>query len=259
MNALDDESKIREELQRALDVVDPTAPPFARIAARAQSRRRKARFLGGIGGVALAGACALVAVVVISLNSGDSSSTNHPSKIVPAKTGPTTASLLDYAKANGEVKSLKKQYVVDGPFRSGADLYYGAYAVKKGIDVVTWNGSTWQLARPTITRFASGQFFLKATIGPQIGSPSLYIKFAGGDIAYGGSVLRYVDKTWKFVEFGRYTAIAYGHPSAKVGWFTSVRNDCKPNCAAGTDYRTQWVWSAAQGKFLQYSQRKVNP
>jgi hypothetical protein len=240
MNSVD-ETSIREQLQRAVEILDPVPPPLAELEARAAKRRRMVRLVGGFGGVALAGACAAVVVVVITAGSGDAA------KVTPA-TAPSSQSLTNFAMANGAVRGYhNKSPVIGGPFH-GQDGYYGAFTVKAGVGVATWNGSAWRVDGPTVKKFGPGQFLLKIGAGPAVNGPSLYVRGAGGDVSYFGYVLQDGASGWAPVLFGKYDSLPYGHP-APPG-FVSVRNTCRPDCAAGTHIRDFWRWHATKGKFV---------
>jgi hypothetical protein len=235
-----DEASIREQLERAVEIIDPVPPPLAHLEARAAKRRRTFRLAGGLGGVALAGACAAVVAVVITAGPGDTA------KVTPA-TAPTSQSLAHFASANGAVKGYRKPPIIAGPFH-GQDGYFGAFTVKAGVSVTTWNGSAWQLDGPTIKKFGSGRFLLKIGSGPAVNGPSLYVRGIGGDVSYFGYVLQDVTSGWTPVLFGKYDSLPYGHP-APPG-FVSVRNTCTPDCAEGTHIRDFWRWSSTKDKFV---------
>ena len=180
MNTVD-EASIRDQLAQAVEILDPVAPPLAAIEASAAKRRRTFRIAGGLGAVALAGACAVVAAVVITSGPGTTA------KVTPA-TAPTTQSLTDFAIAHGAIHSRFGR-IVAGPFE-GSGGFYGAFTVKPGVQVASWNGSSWELAGAAVSKLGPGRFLMKLGPGPELaGASSIYVRSMGGDVSYFGSVL----------------------------------------------------------------------
>lgn len=252
MNAVA-EAKIREQLSQAVDVIDPVGPPIAAIRSRAAKRRRTFRLTGGLGAVALVGACAVVAAVVITASSGGTA------ELTPAA-APSTKSLTDFAVASGAIDSRFGRQVA-GPLQGSAG-YFGAFTVKKGVNLAAWDGAAWHLDGSPVTKLGAGRFIMRLAQGPALDSagttPSVYVRGMGGDIAYFGSVLQRGAAGWHAVTFGGCghhrlcypgaDAVAYGHPTA--GGFVSINNTCRPDCASGTEYRVSWRWSTAKDRFV---------
>src|SRR4051794_35000910 len=97
MNVLD-ENEIRDQLRLAVDVIDPVAPPLSEIEQRAGRRKRTSRIAIGVGAVALAGAGALVAALIVAVLPGAKEA------IAPAAV-PSHRSLVDFAVGHGAIKS----------------------------------------------------------------------------------------------------------------------------------------------------------
>ena len=259
MNATD-ETSIRAQLARAVEVLDPAAPPLAALQLRAAKRRRRFRLGTGFGAVALAGACAAVVAVVITAGSGGTA------KVTPAS-APSTSSLADFAAANGAIGTVA-EHKITGPLQ-GTSGYYGAFIVKQGVSLVAWNGSAWHLDGATIKKFGAGKWILRVAPGPSLGdaatTPSVYVRGLGGSVSYFGFVLQRGTAGWHTTSFGGcghhqlcYTpsdSEPYGRPG-NAG-FVSVNNSCTPDCAAGNEWRVSWRWDAAKDKFVAVRTHKV--
>lgn len=256
-----DETSIRDQLARAVDILDPAAPPLAELESRAAKRRRTFRLATGFGAVALAGACAaVVAVVVITAGSGGTA------KVTPAA-APSASSLADFAAANGALGTAD-QHKITGPL-PGTSGYYGAFIVRQGVSLAAWDGSAWQLDGATITKFGKGKWILRVAPGPALGdastTPSVYVRGLGGSVSYFGFVLRRGTAAWHTTSFGGcghhklcYTpsdSEPYGRPG-NTG-FVSVNNSCTPDCAAGNEWRVDWRWDVAKDEFVAVHTRKV--
>jgi hypothetical protein len=246
MTGLDD-TNVRDELTRALEVFDPAPPPFAAILARATGRRRRRRRVTTVFSmVALPAAVAAVVIAGVSINPGSTAQVRTAS--------PTRHSLVTFAKAHGGK-------VIGGPF-AGTATSYGAFATKKGIVVADYTGSHWQLDGPPITSITPAGAVQKIARGPVLATsaptPAIWAKIEGGDVSYFGVVLHHVGDRWRLAKFGTCghhnlcygvtNEQAYGHPVGGRG-FVSVQNNCKPYCAAGTNYRIHWQWKASRGRF----------
>jgi hypothetical protein len=249
MNTLD-ESEVRKQLERAVDQLEPVAPPLEMLRARAVRRRRSRRTAGSLMVLAVAGAAAAIVVAVAVL----APSGNDRLQVAAGSvaTAPTHASLVRFAKAHGGKH-------VAGPF-TGASASYGVFSTKQAIVVADYDGTQWHQDGPAVTALGKGQFVTRLGLGPQLGAhpstPSIYVRMIGGDVSYFGSVLRRTGGQWRAAKFGACghnrlcypsNSEPYGHVTA--GGFVSVSNNCTPNCAAGTDYRVTWAWNPAKQKF----------
>lgn len=245
MNTID-ERAIRDQLERAVAPLDPVAPPLDALRERAARRRRLHYSLGA--GVAVA-AAAIVAVVLVVVPGGGSS------KVVVG-TAPSTDSLKAYAAAHHGKH-------VAGPIESGSG-FFGAFAVKRGIQVVHYVAGEWQSDGAVVTKYGPGRWVMKiADAGAIIpGHPAFVERYQGGDVSYFGGVLSNVGGSWQAVRFAKCkqkelsctyagTSQPYGH--IQGGRFVSIHNDCTPYCAAGTEYRVTWRWDAAAHHFTEAS------
>lgn len=257
MNALD-ETEVREQLKQALDVLDPTPPPYGAIAARATKRRRRLRISAGLGGVALAGACALVGVAIVGLGSGGNAT-------ITASAGPSGQSLQDFATAHGALSGGRFGRQIGGPYETSGG-FYGAFTVKHGAQIARWDGSAWQLDGATITKQGPGQFIERFGDGPALGTsltPTIYERGMGGDVSYFGTILARTPDGWKGAKFGAcgHHKLCYPSDAEPYGHLVgndvrSVNNDCTPDCASGTEYRITWRWDMTTGRYDAVHVRK---
>jgi hypothetical protein len=253
MTSLDD-TNVRDELTRALEMFDPAPPPLAALLARAASRRRRRRVTTGFSVVALPAAVAAIVIAAVAINPGSTAQVKTAA--------PTRHSLVQYAKAHGGK-------VIGGPF-AGTSTSYGAFATKKGIAVADYTGTRWQMDGPAITSITPAGGVLKIARGPVLTAsaptPSIWVKIEGGDVSYFGVVLHHLGGQWRLAKFGSCghhnlcygvtNEQAYGHP---VGGrdFVSVQNNCTPNCAAGAEYRIHWQWKLSHGRFETTSVHRI--
>lgn len=246
MNAVDERS-IREQLERALAPLDPAAPPLDTL--RAQAARRR-RFRYSIGAGLTTVAAGIVVAVLIVVPGG------KPKSVVVGN-GPARDSLAAFAAAQ-HGKHLA------GPIESSSG-YYGAFTVKKGIQVARYAAGAWRLDGDVITKYGPGRWVVKMSDGGGVipGRPSFQMRYQGGDVSYFGGVFFLADEnsghaTWRAARFGRCNlkkvscyypgeTQPYGH--VVDGVFTSIHNDCTPYCAAGTDYRFTWKWDSPEQRF----------
>jgi hypothetical protein len=251
MNAVD-EASVREQLQRAVSVIDPAPPQLDMLRSRAVRRTRTKRVAGGVMVLAVAGAAAAIVATIVSVAPGGNSR-------VQIASAPTHQSLVRFAKAHGGLK-------VTGPFAAKPG-WYGAFTTKRAIVVATYTGQQWHQDGAAVTSLGAGKFVSRLGEGPQLAgatTPSIYVRVVGADVSYFGSVLRRSGSRWRTARFGTCghnklcypgNSEPYGHP---VGHgFVSIANDCTPNCAAGTNYRVTWQWRAAQAKFVATAERVV--
>jgi hypothetical protein len=246
-----DEMSIRDQLDRAVRLLDPVAPALDNLRARAGRRRRNRRATGGFMAVGVVGAMtAIFATVIVGAPSGKAS--------LQVAAAPTHQSLVRFATANGGLK-------IAGPY-GGKSAWYGAFSTKHAIVVADYDGTRWRADGPAVTSLGKGQLVTRLGRGPQLGGEATPTSFAvrviGGDVSYFGSVLRRSSDSWGAAKFGGCghsglcytpsTSEPYGH---RVGaGFVSVNNNCTPNCAVGTEYRVTWRWSAPKDKFLAVSE-----
>lgn len=255
-----DETSIRDQLTRAVDILDPAPPPLAELQARAAKRRRTFRLTAGFSAVALAGACAAVVAVVITTGSGGTTT------VTPAA-APSASSLANFAAANGALGTADEHKITD-PLHGSAG-YFGAFIVKRGVSLAAWDGSAWHIDGATITKFGKGKWILRVAPGPALGdaatTPSVYVRGIGGSVSYFGFVLRREAAGWHTTSFGScghhklcYTpsdSEPYGRPGNDG--FVSVNNSCTPDCAAGNEWRVDWRWNAEKDEFVAVRTRKV--
>lgn len=249
MNAVD-ETQVRDQLERAVNVLDPVPPPLDLLRSRAARRRRTRRTVGGVMALAVAGAVAAIVVAVVTVAPGGTGRLQVASP-------PTHESLVRFAKSHSGLK-------VAGPFE-GKPGWYGAYTTKRAIVVAAYAGGRWHQDGPVVTSLGKGRFVTGLGPGPRLGAsattPSITVRVIGGDVSYFGSVLRRADGRWRAARFGTCghdrlcypsSSEPYGHLTA--AGFVSVNNDCTPNCAAGTEYRVTWKWRPVLGKFAAVSE-----
>lgn len=252
MNAF--EMSVREQLERAVRLLDPVAPALDTVRARAGRRKRTRRAAGGFMVVGVAGAVAAIfATVIAGAPAGKAR--------VQIASPPTHESLVHFAKAHGGLK-------IAGPF-AGQPGWYGAFSTKRAIVVADYVAAHWQTDGPAVTSLGKGQFVTRLGEGPRLGdsatTPSIAVRMVGGDVTYFGSVLRRGADRWLTATFGPCghhglcyapsNSEPYGHP-AGTG-FVSINNTCRPNCAAGTEYRVIWRWSPPKRKFVAASEQPL--
>jgi hypothetical protein len=252
MNAVD-ETSVRDQLEQALSVLDPAPPQLDTLRARAGRRRRTRRVFGGFLVVATAGvAVAVIAAVVTVAPAGRDK--------IQVAAPPTRDSLVRFATANGALK-------IAGPF-GGNPGWYGVFSTKHAIVVANYVGQQWRPDGPAVTSLGPGRFVTRLSQGPALGSaetPSIAVRTVGGDVTYFGSVLRRGTHRWLPSNFGPCAhhklcyspsnSEPYGHPAGDG--FVSTSNNCTPYCAAGTNYRITWRWSAPKQKFAAVSERAL--
>jgi hypothetical protein len=248
MNSLD-ETQVREQLARAVDVIDPLPPQLDMLRSRAVRRKRTRRTFGGVMILAVAGATAAFLMAVVFTAPGGTDR-------LRVAAGPTHHSLVSFAKSRGGRK-------VAGPF-TGSSASYGVFSTKQAIVLARYVGTHWRQDGPAVTSLGKGQFVTRLGRGPRLGTattPSMYVRVIGGDVSYFGSVLQRSGGQWGAVRFGSCghdtlcypsNSEPYGHPTASG--FVSVSNNCTPNCAGGTNYRVSWRWSAGKAKFVATSE-----
>jgi hypothetical protein len=248
MNAID-ESAIREQLARAVEVIEPVAPPLDGLRTRARRRSRARRTGWGMFAVAAVAAVVLIAVLAVP---GGREQTLQPAK------APSRASLISFASAHHAL------HRVVGPYRASNGRYYGAYTVNAGIQVVTYHHNRWVSFAPVDTLAGNGRSTVLMKFDPSFqmtramdGSPSIYVRVVGADVSYYGFVIYFIDGNWYNATFlcphNRLCrpgtgGMPYFHRNYS-GVLTSVINDCSPSCAAGTDYRLNWKWLTKFGVF----------
>jgi hypothetical protein len=97
------------------------------------------------------------------------------------------------------------------------------------------------------------------------GAPTVYVRVIGGDITYAGWFLRQVGQHWDPARFGTcgHHGLCYPHANSepylhqtRTG-LVSVSNNCSPDCAAGTDFRIQWVWNPTREIFVAVKVTKL--
>jgi hypothetical protein len=237
-----DEQAIREQLERAVAPLDPAAPPLEMLRARA-TRRRRLQYAIGVSVTAVT--AAIVAVVLVAIPGNDSD------EVMVGK-APSADSLAAYASAHDGKH-------VAGPIASSSG-YYGAFTVKKGIQVVHFVGDVWQLDGAPLTTFGPGRWVLRLSDGGSVvpGAPSFAMRYQGGDVSYFGGVVSNAGGAWRAERFDRCvvkdiscnyrgTTQPYGH--VNNGKFVSMHNDCTPYCAAGHLYRVTWWWNSSSERF----------
>jgi len=228
-------------------VLDATGPAPSEITARGIRRKRSHRLALGLGGVALAGAGALIAVVVVAVlpTSGQT---------VAAGDAPTHQSLKSFAAHHGGIDSRFGRQV-SGPAKSPTG-FFGAFTVKSGVRIAAWSGSRWRLDG-TVSTLGQGRSVMRLTAGPTLKdmpTPTFYVRTVGGDVSYFGSVLQNHRGTWAPVHFtgckhhglcppGTSEPYARPHIHPDHTRMVSVHNTCKPSCANGTEYRVRWWWA----------------
>ena len=253
MNAID-ERAIREQLERAVEVIEPIAPPLDGLRTLARRRRRARRYGGGFLAVAAMAAIVLIAVVVVPGGSGK--------QTVRAATMPSRQSFLTFAAAHGALKEL-------GPYEEG-NGFYGAFTTRAGVGVAKYRSNEWTLMGSVVTSLGSGRYIRLMgfesplqSAGSGSDTPSLSVHTLGGDVSYYGARLREMGGRWQPAMFGSCghgdlcppgTTEPYLHHSGYG--LVSVQNDCVPYCAAGTDYRVRWNWSPILARFVAV---KVTP
>jgi hypothetical protein len=241
MNDLD-QTTLRQQLHEAVDALDPVGPPLGQIEARAT--RRRTHRLAGFGAVAIAGAAAVAAAVVIMTGPGGTES-------IGTAAAPSPQSLADFAAAHGGIHSRFGRLVTT-PIESSTG-FYGAFTVKSGVQVANWNGSSWRLDGTAVSKLGPGRFVMRLVPGPQLPdmkTPTVYLRTMGGDVSYFGSVLQYARGAWAPVHFtscGHHmlcpagASEPYAHPHGTG--VVSVHNNCTPDCADGSHYRVRWEWA----------------
>jgi hypothetical protein len=235
------EKEIRERLERAVAPIDPVAPALDVLRERAVKLRRLRISMGG-GLLAAAAAAVTVAVVVVPANG---------SSRVHVAAAPSQASLTKYASDHGGKHASAP--VVDGSH------YVGAYSTKSGIQVVSFGGGAWRADGSEITKYGPAIRLADAS-GVIPGHAAFAVRTIGADVSYFGGVLYDANGTWTPAHFGKcpshkalscaYAGVSepYGHVAA--GNFVSVSNNCKPYCAAGTNYSITWRWNSAKKLFV---------
>jgi hypothetical protein len=246
VNAIDEQS-IRDQLQRAVAPLDPVAPPLDTLRVQG-ARRRRVRWTSGAG--LTAAAAAIVAVVIVVLPSDGSNQVN-------VAKAPSAESLATYAAAQHGKH-------VAGPIESSSG-YYGAFAVTQGVEVVRYVDGAWQQDGPVITKYGPGRWVMRLSDGGGVipARPSFAMRYVGGDVSYFGGVVYLTDeglasRGWVAARFGKcsnknlscaYAGATQPYGHVVRGRFVSVSNDCKPYCAAGTQYRVTWQWNTAKRRF----------
>lgn len=245
-----DEREIREQLERAVDVIKPVAPPLDALRARARRRSRNRRT--GLGLMAVAAVAAIVLIAVVVLPGGGNKQTVKPAH------APSRASLVTFANANHALKRIV------GPYES-ANGYYGAFTTKTGVDVTTYRDGAWQLSGSPVTALGNGRWIMRMQFTPPLAgpgtagtTPTIYIREMGGDITYAGWFLRKEGAKWVPARFGTcgHQHLCYPHSNSEAylhqsaTGLVSVSNNCTPDCAAGTEYRIHWRWSAGRQEFV---------
>jgi hypothetical protein len=240
-----EENAVRELLAQAVSPIDPVAPPFASVRQRAVRRRRTRRTAGGFMVVIATGAAVAIVASIVSATPGGNAE-------LRAASAPTHASLVQFARAHGGHK------LVAGPF-TGSSGSYGVFARTKNIEVAAYGAGKWHQDGPDVSGLGNGSLVTHLGLGPKLNAttPSLWVGVIGGDVSYFGSVLYRGDHRWLIAHFGGCghhglcptpsTSQPYGHPAKEI--FTSVSNNCTPNCAAGIDYRVTWSWRVAKHRF----------
>jgi hypothetical protein len=250
VNAIDEQA-IREQLESAVAPLDPDAPPLELLRTRAV-RRRRLRY--SIGAGLTAAAAAIVAVVLVVVP-GDGSKQQ-----VSVDRAPSADSLAAFA-------ATQHGKHVAGPIESTSG-FYGAFAVKKGVEVVRYVDGAWQADGAVITDYGPGRWVVSLSGAGSVvpGVPSFVMRYRGGDVSYFGGVVALADGVWRAAEFATCsnrelscwnpgTEQPYGH--VVNGRFVSIHNDCTPYCAAGTDYRVTWKWYRAAGRFTVFSEHAI--
>lgn len=249
MNATFDRD-VRDQLERAVEVIDPTPPPLDGLRARAVRRRRVRRTGAGFLAIAAVAAIVIVAVVVVPGSKGN--------QTLRSADQPSRASLTAYADAHGALKQLA------GPYESGAG-YFGAFTTKAGVAVATYRDDHWVQSGTTVTKLGSGRFINRLRFAAGLWTsgetgavpPSIYLRTIGGDVSYFGSVLRESNGVWAPARFSGCghrdactpgTSEPYLHES-NVG-LVSVNNSCTPYCAAGNEFKVRWRWEVASQRFI---------
>ncbi|HVW81939.1 MAG TPA: hypothetical protein VHB69_13460 [Mycobacteriales bacterium] len=234
------EKEIRERLERAVAPIDPAAPPLDVLRERAVKLRR---FRISVGGGLLAAAAAAVSVAVVVVPANGSSS-------VHVSSAPSQASLMSYATAHGGTHASPP--VLDG------GGYVGAYSTKQAIQVVRYRGGSWQPDGQPITKY--GPAMKLSDAGDVVpGHAAFAVRTIGGDVSYFGGVLYDAGGTWTPAHFATcpaHKALSCAYPGVSQpyghvadGHFESVSNNCKPYCAAGTNYVITWRWNSTKARF----------
>lgn len=239
MNAID-ERAIRQQLERAVAPLDPAAPPLDTLRLRAR-RRRWVRLSGA--GLVTAGVAATVIAVSFARTTSDTGLLAVPP--------PSHESLATFAA------SQHGKHVV-GPIDTDSG-YYGAFAVKKGVEVVRWTGA-WRPAREVITNYGPGRWVVRLSDADSVipGAAAFEMRYRGGDVSYFGGILSDVSGRWRAERFDRCaekniscnfrsSTQPYGH--VVDGAFVSLHNTCTPYCAAGHIYRVTWRWNSTTDRF----------
>ncbi|HVT64666.1 MAG TPA: hypothetical protein VHD81_05910 [Mycobacteriales bacterium] len=254
MNTIDEQA-VRDQLARAVAPLDPVAPPLDVLRASA-SRRRRIRYSVGGG---LAAAAAAIAAVILVVVPGDGS------KQVTIGKAPSAESLAAFA-------ATQHGKHIAGPIESSSG-FYGAFAVKKGVEVVRFIDGSWQQDGAVITKYGPGRWVSQLSDGGAVvpGRPSFAMRYVGGDVSYFGGVIYLANeglgsRGWVPAHFGKCSnrelscsysgeTQPYGH--VVRGRFVSIHNDCTPYCAAGTDYRVTWQWDGMKRQFTVASERPI--
>lgn len=201
------------------------------------------RFRISIGGGLAAVAAAAVALVVMVVPASGSQSVQT--------TAPTQQSLSAYASAHGG------KHVV-GPELDGS-AYVGAYSTTAGVVVVRYIDNHWRPDGSPVAKYNPVRHIAPAN-GIVPGHAGFVVHQLGGDVSYFGGVLYDAGGTWKPAHFAKCAGHKnlscsyggatepYGHVAG--GAFVSVHNDCKPNCAAGTNHVVTWRWSTTGKRFV---------
>jgi hypothetical protein len=245
-----DESQLRDLFERAVAPLDPVAPPLDLLRERAVKLRR---FRISAGGAVLAAAAAAVTVAVVVVPANGTQG-------IRVSSAPSRTSLTTYASAHGGKH-------VAGPVKDGTH-YVGAYATKQAIVVVRYASGSWHADGRPITTYGPGKFVQRLADGGAVipGDASFAMRYIGGDVSYYGGVFYDDHGTWVVAQFGRCsnknTSCHYAGDTEPYGHvahdrFVSIHNDCKPYCAAGTDYRVVWHWVAGKRHFAAVSETPI--
>jgi hypothetical protein len=258
MNALD-EAGIRSELHQGVDVLDPLPPPFAAVIAKGRRRRRTRRVVGGFA-VAAAAAAAVVVVVIIAPGGGTQT----------VRTASQPPALRPYARQHGGVPVKHSTDSLDwvaGPVTTRTGRY-GAFVTKRDLVLVTVVNGQWQTEAKVALGEGLPTFRLGVQAGPTLpsGIPTFIARGEGGDVSYFGSVAAELRGKWQFALFGSCGKGACGNNVNAASYLrmtgrrlVSEQNNCRPYCAAGTEYRIQWQWDVAAQRFEAASVTPISP